>query len=75
MKKYQIIYADPPWLYNDTLGGNASMGAMPYSTMTLAEIKNLKVGKIVDKNCILFLWATMPKLKEAFGVIEAWGFE
>jgi 16S rRNA G966 N2-methylase RsmD len=30
--KYQIIYADPPWQYNDTLGGNAKMGAMPYAT-------------------------------------------
>lgn len=29
-KKYDIIYADPPWAYHDTLGGNAKMGAMPY---------------------------------------------
>ena len=29
-KKYNIIYADPPWAYHDTLGGNAKMGAMPY---------------------------------------------
>lgn len=75
MKKYQIIYADCPWTYNDTLGGNASMGAMSYKTMILEDIKNLKVSDIADKNCILFFWATMPKLKEAFEVIEAWGFQ
>lgn len=75
MKKYQIIYADCPWTYNDTLGGNASMGAMPYKTMSIEDIKNLDIKGISDKNCILFFWATMPKLKEAFEVIEAWGFE
>ena len=37
-KKYDIIYADPPWAYHDTLGGNAKMGAMPYPTMTQEEL-------------------------------------
>lgn len=73
-KKYQILLADPPWLYNDTLGGNASMGAMPYPTLDIEEIKNLKVGGVSAKDSILFLWATMPKLEEAFDVIKAWGF-
>jgi site-specific DNA-methyltransferase (adenine-specific) len=75
IKKYKIIYADVPWTYNDTLGGNASMGAMPYKTMNLEDIKNLDIQSIADKDCILFFWATMPKLKEAFEVIEAWGFK
>lgn len=71
---YQIVYADPPWPYHDTLGGNAKMGAMPYPTMTMAEICALPVKEISAKDSALLLWATMPKLREAFDVIEAWGY-
>lgn len=74
-KKYEIIYADPPWSYNDTLGGNAKMGAMPYDTMTQDEINALPLKEITAKNCILFMWATMPKLQEALDTIRAWGFK
>lgn len=42
--------------------------------MPLEEIKQLQVGSIAEKDCILFLWVTFPKLKEAFSVIEAWDF-
>ena len=75
-KKYDIIYADPPWAYHDTLGGNAKMGAMPYPTMTNEAICAMPIGnKIAKKDSILFMWATMPKLQEALDVIKAWGFK
>ena len=35
----------------------------------------ISVAEIADENCALFIWATMPKLKDAFAVIEAWGFK
>lgn len=75
-KKYQIIYADPPWGYRvwSANGGHKSASAH-YSTMDKEDICNLKVEKIADKDCVLFLWATYPCLPEAFKVIEAWGFE
>ena len=77
MKKYQIILADPPWIYDDKLGtNNSKMGGYDkyYKGMRIKDICNLKVKNIADKNCILFLWATMPKLQEALNVINAWGF-
>lgn len=43
-----------------------------YPTMSLEEICALKIPS--DKNCVLFLWATVPLLPEAFKVMEAWGF-
>ena len=76
-KKYKIIYADPPWNYNDKLGtDSAKMGGYDkyYKGMTLKEICDLPINKIADKDCILFLWITMPKLPEAFEVIKSWGF-
>jgi N6-adenosine-specific RNA methylase IME4 len=63
MKKYQIIYADPPWKYyvwsedKKNAQGNAKRY---YETMTIEDICNLKVGDIADKDCKLFLWATPP---------------
>lgn len=32
-------------------------------------------GGLADKDCILFLWATFPKIQEALDVMKAWGFE
>ena len=73
-KKYQIIYADPPWRYNNPKGNNPSMGGITYPTMSDKEIQLLNIDLFVDENCSLFLWATMPKLQEALNVIRAWGF-
>lgn len=72
-KKYSVIYADPPWSYQDKrCNGNA---ADHYPTMRIDDICSLPVQDIADDNCVLFLWATYPMLKEALRVIEAWGFK
>jgi len=73
-RRYNIIYADPPWSYDNPKDHNPAMGGISYPTMTLDEIKSLAVPAICERDCSLLLWATMPKLAEAFGVIEAWGF-
>ena len=73
MKKYAVIYADPPWRYK-MYKGNGKI-EKHYPTMELDEIKALPVKKLADKDCILFLWATLPMIPEALQVIKAWGFE
>ena len=70
-KKYQIIYADPPWRY-DFSKDNADKIENHYPTMSVEEICNLKVPS--DDNSVLYLWATAPKLLEALQVMKAWGF-
>lgn len=73
MKKYGIIYADPPWAYrNKHCEGNA---LAHYNTMRLEDICNLPVREIAAQDCVLFLWATYPMLPAALRVIEAWGFK
>lgn len=75
-KKYQIIYVDPPWLYNDKRTHKSTgMALSSYPCMKLEDICALPIKNISDKNCMLFLWATLPKLREALEVIKAWGFE
>jgi len=73
MKKYQIIYADPPWDYQDK-GCQGTM-ANHYNGMNINAIQTLRVIDITDDNAILFLWATYPMLQEAIQVIKAWGFK
>ena len=43
--------------------------------MSIEELCTLPVSEIAEKDCVLFLWATFPQLKEALQLIEAWGFQ
>ena len=71
--KYAVIYADPPWSYDNS--GFDQSAASIYPTMTVEEIADLPVGDLAGDECVLLLWATSPLLPEAFEVMEAWGFE
>lgn len=72
MKKYQIIYADPPWRYRYCASHSRKIENQ-YPTMTLSSIKSLKIP--TEDNAVLYLWATSPKLTEALEVMSAWGFD
>ena len=74
MKKYKIIYADPPWSYQN---GGVPQGGVDkeYPTMKIEDIKKLPMGELADDTCVLMLWATFPQLPEALEVINAWGFK
>ena len=67
-----MIYADPPWRYQNWKG--QGVAERHYPTMTLEDIKALPVTGLAGKDCVLFLWATCPMLPEALDVIRAWGF-
>lgn len=77
--KYRVIYADPPWQYNNT--GLDGAAENHYSTMSLEDISQLKDGngrKITDisaENSVLFLWVTSPFLPEGLEVCKKWGFD
>lgn len=79
MKKYNVIYADPPW---QLLAGSPNLHSkkqgnrpLEYPTMTTDEIKLLPVQNISDKNCVLFLWTTNKYIESSYSVARAWGFE
>jgi len=75
MKRYSIIYADPPWAYNDKMSGHSFSLDHEYETQSKDWIANLPVGSISDDNSVLFLWAVSPQLPEALQVMKAWGFK
>lgn len=76
--KYDVILADPPWRYDFDVESRATENHYP--TLLVKEICRLKDTNKVriqdkfDTNAVLYLWATAPKLNEAFEVIRAWGF-
>ena len=76
MKKYGVIYADPPWhfcVYSEK--GTGRSADRHYPTMDIADICALLVKSLADKDCALFLWATFPCLRQALSVLDAWGFQ
>ncbi len=72
---YNVIYADPPWEYDNT--GVHGAADRHYPTMPLEDISSLLDAQriAVADNAVLFLWATNPFLQDAFYVINSWGFE
>lgn len=75
IKKYNIILADPPWSYDDKLSGEPAHGGITYPTLEMEDLKALPIKEIADKNCVLFLWVTMPFLAKGIELMEAWGFK
>lgn len=79
-KKYQIIYADPPWsYYNDSdalpdCTTNKGMRRPPYPVLGSETIQRIPVEDIAAENAILFMWTTDYHLERAMKVIENWGF-
>jgi len=79
---YKCIVADPPWTYANrwvtsptrTFEGRTGAAAH-YPTLTLDEVKGVNISEIVDhEGSVLFLWATMPLLKDALSVMDCWGY-
>ena len=84
--RHRVIYADPPWSYNDTREGlgaadgqtvdRASTAAKNhYPTMPTAELLALDVKSLAADDAVLFCWATFPLLPDALEVVKAWGFK
>jgi N6-adenosine-specific RNA methylase IME4 len=76
-KRFGVIYADPPWVYENwsPTGGLRAAAANHYGTSALDEIMKLPVARLAADDCALLLWCTWPHI--AIGthvkIIEAWG--
>lgn len=72
--KFGTIYADPPWRYSNT-STRANVEGLYAGTMSAAEVCNMPVKELAADDAHLHLWTTNAFLREAFDVIDAWGFE
>jgi N6-adenosine-specific RNA methylase IME4 len=90
-KKFDIIYADPPWDYNGKLQFDKSSAsaeklnpkknifissaAFKYPTMKTKDLAQIPILDIAKDDCLLFMWSTNPHLSQAIELGRAWGFE
>lgn len=76
-KKYETIYADPPWRFQNRTGKVAPEHKRlnRYETMSLEEIKALPVKEITGDKAHLYLWVPNALLPDGLAVMDAWGFE
>lgn len=90
-KKYQVIYADPPWDYGGKMQYDKttiksenegfhkkiflSSAEFKYPTLKLKQLKELDVAGIAAEDCLLFMWTTGPQMANSIELGEAWGFE
>lgn len=90
-KKFDVIYADPPWYYNGKLQFDKSSkskekidlsrkifissATFKYPTSKTAELMRIPIHKIAKDDCLLFMWTSNPHLAQAIELGEAWGFE
>lgn len=90
-KKYEIIYADPPWDYGGKMqydkssikaqnkdwkrGIFISAANFKYPTVKTKELMKIPLYKICADDCLLFMWVTNPHLAQGIRLGEAWGFE
>lgn len=71
--KYSLIYADPPWLYGNTISNGAADDH--YDTMSIESIKRLPVWDLAADDAVLAMWYTGTHNQEAIALAEAWGFK
>src|SRR5512144_657229 len=80
-KRFDIIYADPPWHYNGKLQFDKtskskeeidlrqkifiSSATFKYPTLKTSELMKLRVHEIARDDCLLFMWTSNPHLSQA----------
>ena len=76
-KRYGVIVADPEWRFEpySRATGMDRAADNHYPTSVTDVIGERDVGSIAADDAVLFLWATVPMLRDALRVMEAWGFE
>ena len=90
-KKYDVIYADPPWDYGGKMQYDKtsiksenvdfkkdvfiSAANFKYPTVPLKDLQKLDVASIAADDCILFMWTTGPQLDNSIKLGTSWGFK
>lgn len=70
--RFPVIVADPPWPYECRTEDVTHLGTVPYPTMSIQEISALDIP--ADENAVLWLWTTNSFMRQAYDVLDAWGF-
>jgi N6-adenosine-specific RNA methylase IME4 len=72
--KFDLIYCDPPWTYNDKCHAGQRGAGYKYPCMNAAQLEDLPVRNIVSDDCLLAMWWVNPMPDEAMDLVISWGF-
>jgi N6-adenosine-specific RNA methylase IME4 len=78
MKKYNIIYADPPWAYKQAFKSSKTCIKHIdefYPVMTTKELCELPVKNICADDAVCFMWVCDGWMHDAIHILESWGFK
>lgn len=79
-KKYNVIYADPPWNFSSKelqkyKGERFRALEEVYQTEKSKDMSEWNVKRIADDDCAIFMWTTDAHIGEAIRLMKAWGFK
>lgn len=74
-KKYEVIYADPPWSYGSRGARGGKFGELDYGCMSIKDLCRMDVSSIAADVAHLHMWVTSPFLMDSQIVARAWGFD
>lgn len=76
-KKFSTVLADPPWQFQNRTGKMAPehKRLSRYPTLTLTQIKEIPVRKVLNDTAHLYLWVPNALLAEGLEVMKSWGFQ
>lgn len=81
MKQYDLLLADPPWLYSNPQQNDPSRGGLTYPSLTMKEMQETDVGSLGKKDSVLVMWVTFPKLVDynekytIFTMLKEWNYK
>ena len=76
-RKFATVLADPPWRFHNKTGKMAPehKRLTRYTTMSMEEIGDLPVSKVMADTAHLYLWVPNALLPFGLRVMQEWGFE
>lgn len=76
-QKFATVLADPPWRFHNKTGKMAPehKRLTRYVTMSMEEIGDLPVSKVIADTAHLYLWVPNALLPFGLRVMQQWGFE
>jgi N6-adenosine-specific RNA methylase IME4 len=80
VKKYQIIYADPPWNFGNRMYSSNHLDhhrdiTRAYPVLKTEEICRLPIKNIANDNSVCFMWSADAFIPDAIEIMESWGFK
>ena len=72
-ERFRVLVADPPWPFDDNLGGEIRGAEAHYNVLSMQQIRRFPLPPMYE-NSILFLWRVSSMQQEALDVLNAWDF-